>query len=218
MRRLVVAKGAAVDLLPLEAQISGGGGGGGGGGGSGGRGGGGHGVKPPRLRFDRVVLGLLARLRTALQDGAPSGRVAMVTVTAPIRLASKTGAEIEERARRLLRRSSANGRFAGRIHGNAVQIRIMRGGKGQATALAGFVHNRDSEPEILFDLAKALLSRAPAAKTGRRRSSRERWLVIALEDAPSWTSTYGHLCEQLFALAGYRRVLVVGADGEMAAA
>jgi hypothetical protein len=195
---VISGKRIVLDAAVIEARVSGG-----------------SGTKPPRLRFDRVVLGLITRLREALEDSVPSRHVAMVTVTAPIRLASKTGAVIEERIRALSRGRIESGRFAGTVHGNEVQVRILRAG-GSSAKLAGFVHNRDSDPEILFDLADALLRRPASARRSPASSSIARWLVIAIDDGPSWTKTYRHVCEQLFVQAGYQRLLVVGRDGSVA--
>src|SRR5215470_2216174 len=40
----------------------------------------------PRLRFDRVALGLVRRLQTALSDSVPNGKTLIVTITAPIKV------------------------------------------------------------------------------------------------------------------------------------
>ena len=166
-------------------------------------------VKPPRLRFDRVVLRLLERLRTALRDAVPSGVTVTLTVTAPIRLASRTAATVEEKIRGLLEQRSGHDELTDTINTNEVRIRLMRGSKTSPSTLAGFVHNRDSDPTILFDLAHTLLERARKGFAG----SGEHWLVLAIEDQPSWTETYRHVCSQLFAPTDLQRVILVGSDG-----
>src|SRR5579862_5435604 len=50
-----------------------------------------------RLRFDKVATRLLERLQGALGQTVPDGIAVLVTVTAPIRLASKTAAALEEK-------------------------------------------------------------------------------------------------------------------------
>lgn len=155
-------------------------------------------LQPPRLRFDRVVLALWARLRAALRDVLPTGTTVIVSVTAPIRLPAKTANELEERIQALLKRRAA--KLAGTVNGNGVRIRITKGGT--ASRLVGFVHNPDSNPDILFDLTQLLLERVKG----------ERPLIIALEDDPAWTDTYGRVCEQFFAAGAV--VVVVGSDGE----
>jgi hypothetical protein len=204
--RLVIAgKRIAVDVIAADRQIP-----------SGARG---ARVKPPRLRFDRVVLALFARLRAGLSEDVPRGRMAVVTVTAPIRLAAKTAADVEKHIRALLGERSDGERpdreLARTIHGNRVRIRMMRGSTAASTKLVGFVHNRDSDPSILFDLLGALLRRIAAARgrtSGRAGSSRDRWLVIAIDDEPRWTETYRRVCDQLLYGTDYLRVVLVDAE------
>src|SRR5258708_40309211 len=52
------------------------------------------GLTKPRLRFDRVALGLMRRLQAALSESVPAGRALIVTVTAPIWPPSKTAAAL----------------------------------------------------------------------------------------------------------------------------
>jgi hypothetical protein len=175
-------------------------------------------VKAPRLRFDRVVLRLLGRLREVLQDSLPSAVTVVVTVTAPIRLAGKTGVALEEGIRALLRNRSSRGRLEDTIHGNGIRIRVLKSAAKSATSrLVGFVHNRDSDPGVLFDMVESLLRGIAAAKHGRRRASGERWLVVALEDESSLTKTYRHVCDQLFAETDFARVILVDAEGRLVA-
>ena len=58
----------------------------------------------PRLRFDRVVLRLVGGLRAALSELVPDGVAVVLTVTAPIRLPSKTATALEGRIRDCLAR------------------------------------------------------------------------------------------------------------------
>ena len=46
----------------------------------------------PRLRFDKVALRLVADMAVAVREASPTGVIVIVTVTAPIRLASRTAA------------------------------------------------------------------------------------------------------------------------------
>jgi hypothetical protein len=166
------------------------------------------GVAPPRLRFDRVVLRLLGRLRAALDDGVPGGLTVVVTITAPIRLPSKTAATLEESIRTLLKEPSAPGQLRETVHGNQIQVRTLRNAKTSSSKLVGFVHNRDSDPTSLFDLTDSMLRRIGSEPGGRKR-----WLIIANEDEPSWTETYRHVCSQLFAPTDFERILLVDATG-----
>jgi len=174
------------------------------------------GATKPRLRFDRVVLELLGRLRASLQEAVPSGRTVMLTVTAPIRLASKTAVTLDERVRALLGRSTAPRQLTGTIHGNGIQLRIIPDGNTSTSRLVGFVHNPDSDPSILFELTSSLLRSMGAIERKRRDLSQDHWLVIAIEDDVRWIEIYRHVCEQLFSATDYQRVLLVSADGQVA--
>src|SRR5215467_14055812 len=60
----------------------------------------------PRLRFDKVVTRLMERLQAAVREIVPDGTTVLLTVTAPIRLASKTAAALEDKIQNLLKRRS----------------------------------------------------------------------------------------------------------------
>lgn len=169
--------------------------------------------KPPRLRFDRVVVGLLRRLRAALSERVPRGATAVVTITAPIRLASRTAATLEEMIGRPVRARFARQPLRKTVHGNRIRIQIMRSSGTSTSALAGFVHNGDSDPGILFDLTRALLRVGAAGRTSG--FSGGRWLVIATEHPPAWIPTYRHACSQLFARADFQRIVLASAAGDV---
>ena len=168
--------------------------------------------KPPRLRFDRVVVELFDRLRSGLDDAVPTGTTVVVTVTAPVRRSGKTAVEILEHARKLLAARSAGAELAIEVHGNQIRIQILRSGSPSAPKTVGFVHNRDSDPSPLFGLTQALL-RGISTAAGERAGGR--WLVIMIEDGPEWMKTYGHVCAQLVADPGFERVVLVGSDGQV---
>ena len=67
------------------------------------------GLTKPRLRFDRVALGFVRRLQAALSASVPDGRTLILTITAPIRVPSKTAAALEDNIRTYLARHSAPG-------------------------------------------------------------------------------------------------------------
>ena len=50
----------------------------------------------PRLRFDKVATRLIERLQATLGETVPDGMTVLLTITAPIRLPSKTAASLEE--------------------------------------------------------------------------------------------------------------------------
>ena len=90
------------------------------------------GASKPRLRFDRVALGLVRRLQAALSEAVPESKTVIVTVTAPIWQASKTASALEDIIRRCLaRRSPGQGRpveAKDRIHENQIRVRLVKGG------------------------------------------------------------------------------------------
>lgn len=169
--------------------------------------------KPPRLRFDRGVVRILGRLRAALPERLPRGATAVVTITAPIRLLSRTAATLEEMIGGPVRARSARRPLRKRVHGNQIRMQIMRGSGISTSPLAGFVHNRDSDPGILFDLTRALLRVGAARRTAA--FSGDRWLVIATEHEPAWIPTYRAACSQLFDRADFQRIVLVSAAGDV---
>ena len=173
------------------------------------------GARPPGLRFDRVVLELIGRLRAALEDELPRGRTVVVTVTAPIRLPSKTAATLEENIRALIRDRSTSGQLTGTVHGNQVKIRILRGGRTSRSRLIGFVHNPDSDPSSLFELTASLLRRIGTLERTRSEFSGDRWLAIAHQDDSPWIKTYQYVCSELLSQTDLQRVIFVGADGRV---
>src|SRR5438132_751453 len=81
----------------------------------------------PRLRFDRVALRLVGGLQAALHGSVPDGKTVLVTITAPIRLAAKTAAALEDQIRSHLAHRSAQREVKYRIHGNHVRVRFVEG-------------------------------------------------------------------------------------------
>ncbi|HEY3637852.1 MAG TPA: hypothetical protein VGK90_06835 [Rhizomicrobium sp.] len=154
----------------------------------------------PRLRFDRVVLELFERLKTALHNVVPDDRVVIVTVTAPIRLSGKTAIALEEQIRAGLLRRAARVDIADTIHGNGVRIRIVRMAATCTSKIIGFVHNPAPQAaDILLDATETLLACLNAATNKSPRISVEdgRWLVIANSNAfppiKTWRQIYAQI-------------------------
>src|SRR3954464_6672180 len=175
------------------------------------------GLAKPRLRFDRVALGFVRRLQAALSASVPDGRTLIVTITAPIRVPSKTAAALEDNIRTYLARQSAQGEAKHTIHGNQIRVRLVKGGSRRTTKVIGFVHNPDSDPDGLFDITLSLIERIGAkARTGApARSAVDRWLVLAGDDRFSYIEPYRHVCSQLSIPTGFKKILVVLADGRI---
>jgi hypothetical protein len=79
----------------------------------------------PRLRFDRVALGLVGGLRTTLREFVPDGHTVILTITAPIRLPAKTVAVLEDKIRACLARHSTPTEVKDTIHGNQIRVRLV---------------------------------------------------------------------------------------------
>ena len=78
----------------------------------------------PRLRFDKVVTRLMERLQATLGETVPDGMTVLLTITAPIRVPSKTAASLEDKIQTLLGRGSPGRDEKATIHGNRVRIRL----------------------------------------------------------------------------------------------
>lgn len=105
-----------------------------------------------RLRFDKVVVRLVGRLKTALADRVPDGEALIFTCTAPIRLPGKTAAALEELARGL-----GNGELRETVHSNQVRVRRVIGVPPNRPKVLGFVHNPESDAGLLVSLIEARL-------------------------------------------------------------
>ncbi|HEV2288241.1 MAG TPA: hypothetical protein VGR81_04740 [Candidatus Acidoferrales bacterium] len=117
-------------------------------------------VARPHLRFDKVVIRLMDCLQATIAKTAPDGTTVLLTVTAPIRLASKTAAALEAKIHALLQRKSPCRDVKDTIHKNRIHIRILRGPSASSPKMIGFVHNPDSDPLLLLNLSQELLGLA----------------------------------------------------------
>jgi hypothetical protein len=116
-------------------------------------------ARMPRLRYDKVVVRLIERLRASLSESVPEGKTVIVTITAPIRQWSKTAAEIDAIVRSLLTRRSTEAAAKKTIHGNRVSIRLVSGGSKRTPKVVGYVHNPDISAAPLVELTDAVLKR-----------------------------------------------------------
>lgn len=64
--------------------------------------------------------------------------------------AGKTRLRFDKVATRLIERLQEKGT----IHGNRVQIRLLRGESERAPKMIGFVHNPDSDPDLLLNMTR----------------------------------------------------------------
>ena len=183
----------------------------------------GQGKSPkPHLRFDRVVIGLMGRLRVTLGETVPDGMTVLLTVTAPIRLASKTAGALEGKIQNLLRPGSAGRDKKDTIHGNRVRIRLLRNGLERAPKMIGFVHNSDTDPLLLLNMTSELLELLSAEACRRaarlpRKSTDKRWLVVISARGSSCLEAYRYIYSQLPMTTDYEEVLMMFGDGRVEA-
>jgi hypothetical protein len=171
----------------------------------------------PRLRFDRTALRLVARLHAALAELVPDGQAVVLTVTAPIRLPSSTAAALASKLRDGLAQRSARVAVKETIHGNQIRARLVTGLSRSMPKMIGFVHNPDSDPEVLLRLTQTLLQHIGAAADKRppERFRGDRWLVVADREGLSYIETYRHVCSQLSISTDFKKILMVLADGRV---
>jgi hypothetical protein len=81
----------------------------------------------------------------------------------------------------------------------------------------GFVHNPDSDPDVLLRLTQSLLRHigAAAGKRAPKRFTGDRWLVLANADGPSHIEAYRHIYSQLSIPTDFNRILMVFAGGRV---
>jgi hypothetical protein len=170
----------------------------------------------PRLRFDKVATRLIERLQAVLGETVPDGMTVLLTITAPIRLPSKTAASLEDRIQTLLGRGSPRRDEKDTIHGNRVQIRLLRDESGRAPKMIGFVHNSDSDPLLLLNMTRELLERISAA-AGRRapRLAGDRWLAVISAGGISCLEAYRYIYSQLRMATDFKKILMVFGDGRV---
>ena len=175
----------------------------------------GNAVKP-RLRFDKVATRLVERLQATLGKTVPDGITVLLTITAPIHLPSKTAASLEDKIQTLLGRGLPGRDEKDTIHGNRVQIRLLRDGSEQAPKMIGFVHNSDSDPFQLLEMTGELLALI-SLETGRRapRLGDERWLVVISAKGISCLEAYRYIYSQLRMATDFKKILMVFGDGDV---
>jgi hypothetical protein len=171
----------------------------------------------PRLRFDKVALRFIRGLQAALHEAVPDGKVVILTVTAPIRLAAKTAAVLEDRIRSCLTPRPTRVELKDTIHGNQIRVRLVSGGLRGTSKVIGFVHNPDSDADVLLDMACSLLEHihADAGKRTPARSARERWLVLVVGDGFSHVEAYRQVYAQLSIPTDFTKILMVFAGGRV---
>jgi hypothetical protein len=170
----------------------------------------------PGLRFDKVATRLIERLQATLGETVPAGMTVLLTVTAPIRLPSKTAATLEGRIQELLGRGAPGRDEKATIHGNRIQIRLLRGQSERAPKMIGFVHNADSDALLLLNMTRELLKLISSAP-GRRapKPADDQWLVVVSAGGISYLDAYRYIWSQLRMAIDFKRILMVFDDGRV---
>src|SRR3984885_3952165 len=170
----------------------------------------------PRLRFDKVATRLIERLQTTLGETVPDGMTVLLTITAPIRLPSKTAASLEDKIQTLLGRRSPGRDEKDTIHGNRVQIRLLRDESERAPKMIGFVHNPDSDPLLLLNMTREMLELI-SAEAGNRapRLAGDRWLVVISAGVISCLKAYRYIYSQMRMATDFKKILMVFGDGRV---
>jgi hypothetical protein len=158
----------------------------------------------------------MERLQATLGKTVPDGMTVLLTITAPIRLPSKTAASLEDKIQTLLQRGSPGRDEKEMIHGNGVQIRLLRGESERAPKMVGFVHNSDSDPLLLLNMTRELLELISAV-AGRQASSLagDRWLVVISAGEISCLEAYRYIYSQLRMATDFKKILMVFGDGRV---
>lgn len=111
-----------------------------------------------RLRFDRVAQRFVRDVQAALRDSVPEGRTLVITVTAPIRVSSKTAAELVSKTQRRLARRPARLDVRESVNGNRIRVRLVTGAGRRTANVIGFVHNPDVDAVVILDVAQSMLA------------------------------------------------------------
>jgi hypothetical protein len=106
-----------------------------------------------RLRFDKVALRLVGRLKAALASVVPEGQTLVFTISAPIRLPAKTAAALED----MVRPAPPGAERHEIVHDNTVRTRRLKGVSKHMPKVLGFVHNVESDAGAILALAEARL-------------------------------------------------------------
>ena len=112
------------------------------------------------LRFDRVAVRVLSNLRAFAEATAPVGLTLIVTISAPIRLSAKTVTDLKPKISLLLSEALVRDHAAS-IHGNEVHMKLIENSSNRSDHFIGFVHNGDSEPALLMNMAEQWVGLKP---------------------------------------------------------
>lgn len=121
------------------------------------------------LRFDRVVVQVLDRLRRFVDAAQPEGVTVVLTLTAPIRAPAKTAVALEQEMAALLQTRDLGSERSAILFGNRAELRLVERASRQGPRLLGFVHNPDVDAARVLELVERWL-RCGAELPQERRS------------------------------------------------
>lgn len=107
------------------------------------------------LRFDRVVVRVQDDVRDFASSEFPDAVLALITMTAPIRLPGNTAEALKEKLSELLVKKPIGKAFKANLCGNKVCIEIVKVKKATKIRSLVFVHNTDSSLKDLLNFIKS---------------------------------------------------------------
>jgi hypothetical protein len=117
------------------------------------------------LRFDRVVVRVLAELRSFVEAATPESVAVLVTISAPVRQPAKTVGDLKANITALITAGVSAADSVAILHGNSVRLRLVEQSARAPIRLIGFVHHPRAAPETLLDLAEQWLrARGPRGR------------------------------------------------------
>ncbi len=171
----------------------------------------------PRLREDRVAQRVLGDLESKLNPQLNAGRTIILTLGAPIKLASKLVAALTETLEGYLASGAEEVDVSKRILGNRVRFRVMKASSRWTPQMIGFVFSGDPSPGLLASTLGAL-HEAIAKSPGKRAAARgagKRWLALVAEGWIADCKTYQRAYAKISPAHRYDRILMVSASGRV---
>jgi hypothetical protein len=110
-------------------------------------------VRKLGLRFDKVVVRLLGNLRAYVEQVNLKEGAVLLTISAPIKLAAKTGQELKGQIKDLLKSGIPGGDRRITIFQNKVCLRIVGRSSKKTIKFVGLVHNPGTDCMLLLNLA-----------------------------------------------------------------
>lgn len=170
----------------------------------------GHGKETkPALCVDKVVTRVTERLQAAAAGCVPNGVTVVVTLTAPIKVASQTVAAIEDTLMALVEHSADEPSASLTGLGNKIQMQFVTHGLKGAPKLITFAHNPATKPALLVNLTREMLDLAKA--TARRRPN-ARGIVVACGRKSTCIGAYRHIWSQFARATTARKILMIFKD------